>query len=630
MFLPAILAAACAGAASAAETVQNGDAAPSGRTFHVSAAAGDDSHDGLSPQTPWRTLDKVNAALLKPGDKVLFHRGDTWRGALIAQSGRAPAAIVYGAYGQGEKPLLLGSVSRDRPADWHRESGRLWATARPTVTAIEPSRPLAAAAWWVYCEGGAKVTSARLAAETPGGPAGMEIQCLNSGSAAHHLQLSAHGLAVREGGLYLLTFRARSTRPGTLVHASLMQPTPPWTSCGLSSTASLGIGPDWSDYSLRIQGTRTVDDARITLFLGGGLPAGATLGFRPLSWTRIQPDASSELAVDVGNIIFDHGRAVGVKRWKEDDLRRPGDYCYCPNTCQVKLCCERNPAEVYRSVELALRRHIVSQGNQSYVTYENLALGYGAAHGFSGASTHHIVIRDCDIGWIGGGHQFTRPDGVPVRFGNGIEFWANAHDNLVEGCRIWEVYDAALTNQGTGRNAQINLTYRDNVIWNSEYSFEYWNRGPESTTRNVRFEHNTCVNAGGGWGHAQRPDRNGRHLMFYSNPARTTEFFVRDNIFAGATESGLRIENDWTAGLTMDRNCWQQPAGPLVFFLRTAIPPAAFPDFQKLSGLDAHSIVADPKFVDAARLDFRLSADSPARNLAGPGDPAGSRQRLEK
>ena len=114
------------------------------------------------------------------------------------------------------------------------------------------------------------------------------------------------------------------------------------------------------------------------------------------------------------------------------------------------------------------------------------------------------MIRDCDVAWIGGGHQFTGPDGKPIRFGNGIEFWENAYDNLVEGCRIWEIYDAALTNQGSQNNSQINITYRDNVIWNSEYSFEYWNRGPESTTRNIRFEHNTCVNAGLGWGHAQR------------------------------------------------------------------------------------------------------------------------------
>jgi hypothetical protein len=259
-----------------------------------------------------------------------------------------------------------------------------------------------------------------------------------------------------------------------------------------------------------------------------------------------------------------------------------------------------------------------------------LALQNGAAHGIGGGNTHHIVVRDCDIAWIGGGHQLTTPAGKPVRFGNGIEFWENAHDNLVEGCRIWEVYDAGLTNQGSANNTQANIIYRDNVIWNCEYSFEYWNRGPESTTRNIHFEHNTCVNAGGGWGHKQRPDPNGRHLMFYLNSARTTGVTVVGNIVCDATDSCLRMENDWTAGLLMDRNCWWQRAGVLLQFLRTSFTAAQFADFQKRTQMDTHSIVSDPGFLEAAGLDFRLSPGSPARPNAGDGGPAGARQRLEK
>jgi hypothetical protein len=50
-------------------------------------------------------------------------------------------------------------------------------------------------------------------------------------------------------------------------------------------------------------------------------------------------------------------------------------------------------------------------------------------------------VRDCDVAWIGGGHQLTTPQGRPVRFGNGIEFWENAHDNL-GGAASGKVYDA--------------------------------------------------------------------------------------------------------------------------------------------------------------------------------------------
>jgi len=455
------------------------------------------------------------------------------------------------------------------------------------------------------------------------------IACTNSGTAANHIQCSRTGLTVRTGETYTVTFRVRCTKPFSLGHVRLMRATAPWGSYGSAAATKFAVSEEWRECVVRFKATTTATDGRLTLFLGGAIPADSVLHFQPLSWKRVYCNNAEELSVDVGNIIFDHGKSAGVKKWKQADLKQPGDYWYCADTWQVKLYSEKNPAELHKSIELALRRHIVSEGGCSHVVFENLALYYGAAHGFGGGSTHHIVIRDCDIAWIGGGHQFTKPDGKPVRFGNGIEFWANAHDNLVEGCRLWEIYDAALTNQGKGTNTEANITYRDNVIWNSEYSFEYWNGPQGSTTRNIRFEHNTCVNAGFGWGHNQRPDRNGRHLMFYSNPATTTEFFIRNNIFCNATDSAVRLWKDWKIeALTMDYNCWFQPSGILMLFRALTFTPAQFAEYQKQTGMDAHSIHADPKFVDADRLDFRLAPNSPARNIATDGGSAGSRRRL--
>lgn len=362
---------------------------------------------------------------------------------------------------------------------------------------------------------------------------------------------------------------------------------------------------------------------------------------RPAGQAALDPaDSSADaafLSVDVGNILFDQGKAVSFKKWKREDLQRPGDFWYSAANGQVLLYSERNPASVHHSIELALKRHIVSEGNCSHVTYESLALLYGAAHGIGGGNTHHIVVRNCDIAWMGGGHQLDRPDGKPVRYGNGIEFWGEAHDNVVEGCRLWEIYDAALTNQGGNHNTAADITYRDNVIWNCEYSFEYWNgkgaskASPQrSHTRNIRFEHNTCVNAGYGWGHAQRPDPNGRHLMFYPNPVETSGFVVEYNIFARATDSCVRFWNDWTAGLTMDRNCWYQQEGTLVLFLKTPFTSEQFGEYQSTTHLDTASIVADPLFVDVEARDFRLAPASPARSLGGNGEPAGSRLRLSE
>ncbi len=118
--------------------------------------------------------------------------------------------------------------------------------------------------------------------------------------------------------------------------------------------------------------------------------------------------------------------------------------------------------------------------------------------------------------------------------------------------------------------------------------------------------------------------------MFYVNSARTSGVNVVGNIFCDATDSCLRMENDWTTGLTMDRNCWWQPTGVLMQFLRTRFTAAQFADFQKRTQMDTHSIVAEPGFLNVGALDFRLSAASPARTVVSEGLPAGSSKRLEK
>jgi len=594
------------------------------RTFYVDAMRGDDGGDGLTPETAWRSLDKVNKAPLRPGDRVLFRRGGVWRGQLVPQSGSADGAITYGAFGEGPKPALLGSVARDRPEDWQPAGEGIWATVPVRFDPRETVADLREARWSLHCEGGAQCTLAPSAADAGVGP-GYRVECKGPGARANHVQLSAGGFGVREADYYVFTFRARCSVPFTPAAIVVLKSRPPWTGYASPMVALPQIGAQWVEHEIGFQARQTADDARLTLYLGGAMPAGASLDFQPGKLVRATCNQPIPLSIDVGNVIFDHGAAVGVKKWNAADLREEGDYFYDGRLWQVKLRAAANPATRHRSIELALRRHVIDQGGRGYVTYENLAIRYGAAHGIGGYGTHHVTVRDCDVSYVGGGHQFTTPGGRPVRFGNGIEFWADARDCLVEGCRLWEIYDAALTNQGSGTNVQENITYRRNVIWNCEYSFEYWNRDATSRTRHIRFEHNTCVDAGHGWGHGQRPDPNGRHVMFYSNTAATEDFVVRYNIFSNATESCLRLHGpDWTAALTMDANCWFQPEGPILVWGAEKVGPKEFAAFGQQHGFDAHWRIVEPKFVDPARRDYRLAPDSPARAIQGDGQPVGA------
>lgn len=84
---------------------------------------GSAENDGTSPESAWDSLETLekNRALLKPGETVLFRRGDIFRGCITAVSG-----VSYGAYGIGEKPRIYGS-SRDYIKDsWHEISDGLW------------------------------------------------------------------------------------------------------------------------------------------------------------------------------------------------------------------------------------------------------------------------------------------------------------------------------------------------------------------------------------------------------------------------------------------------------------------------------------------------------------------------
>jgi Right handed beta helix region len=87
--------------------------AVTGTTYYVDPG-GSDSADGLSPSTAWKSLAKVNAQTLSPGDAVLFEAGGQWSGQLAPHgSGAAGSPITIGAYGSGAKPRIDGGGTVD-------------------------------------------------------------------------------------------------------------------------------------------------------------------------------------------------------------------------------------------------------------------------------------------------------------------------------------------------------------------------------------------------------------------------------------------------------------------------------------------------------------------------------------
>jgi hypothetical protein len=295
---------------------------------------------------------------------------------------------------------------------------------------------------------------------------------------------------------------------------------------------------------------------------------------------------------DVGNIIFNNESFCGVKELSSGNLNSQGKFWVDSSQNRLWLYSASNPASYYSNIELALDRTMVNQNDRSYLIYENLDLRYAGAHGFGGSSTHHLWIKDLDISYIGGGIQ-----AGTTRFGNGIEFWENTHDNTVERCRISQCYDAALTAQGQGTAAVYNIIWRNNIVTNSEYIFEFFEYDSGSNTHDLYFENNSCFGAGTGWSHAQRPDNNyGSFLQFWGNLAgQSASICIRNNIFQNSVRYGAYVGNGIDK-YTIDYNCWySNPAmsmlgGSTIYNISTQ-----WAEYKSATSKDGHSMNSSPQ-----------------------------------
>jgi len=96
------------------------------------SSTGNDSNDGLSELTPWKTLDKVNSTTFSAGDNILFKRGDTFYGSLtIDQSGSVGTLIIFGAYGTGNNPIITGFTT---VSAWTNLGSNIWESTSAAST----------------------------------------------------------------------------------------------------------------------------------------------------------------------------------------------------------------------------------------------------------------------------------------------------------------------------------------------------------------------------------------------------------------------------------------------------------------------------------------------------------------
>ena len=84
----------------------------SGTCYYFDANDGHDQNDGKTPQTAWKSVERVKDLLLMPGDSVLFKRGSVFHGIIeVSGKGTPQQRIIIDAYGQGSKPCIIAPDS---------------------------------------------------------------------------------------------------------------------------------------------------------------------------------------------------------------------------------------------------------------------------------------------------------------------------------------------------------------------------------------------------------------------------------------------------------------------------------------------------------------------------------------
>ena len=96
-------------------------------TNYYLSNSGNDANSGTDPSSPWQTLNKLNSFKnLKPGDNVLFKRGDSFYGSItLSNAGTTGNPITFSAYGTGKNPKITGYTTL---TNWTSEGNGIYST----------------------------------------------------------------------------------------------------------------------------------------------------------------------------------------------------------------------------------------------------------------------------------------------------------------------------------------------------------------------------------------------------------------------------------------------------------------------------------------------------------------------
>lgn len=214
--------------------------------------------------------------------------------------------------------------------------------------------------------------------------------------------------------------------------------------------------------------------------------------------------------------VFNNETYIGAWKYTFDELEKDGDYYHDTEKGIYYLYFEGvNPGEYFDNIEITTTKMAIMGKFLKKVVIDNLCVKYFSFGAFQFAESDEITISNCELGWHGGRiFNVNEKTGKPLLYGNAIEFWYQCSELKVENCWVYQVFDAAMTFQGSGPNGRArfdDIKFHDNLIEYCSMNIEHWVGGgaspEEAHTKDISYKGNIIRFSGYGWGGIYRFDK---------------------------------------------------------------------------------------------------------------------------
>lgn len=296
------------------------------------------------------------------------------------------------------------------------------------------------------------------------------------------------------------------------------------------------------------------------------------------------------------NFIFGDGEDCGTLRWEKEELRKTGDF-FDPEAGRqrrekysdghrIYLRSDGNPGEAWPHIECAVygARSLANAGHDMIL--RDLCFRNSGVHGLAGGPGFRIRIERCQFFKIGG-CVWSREQ--KIRFGNGVEFWEECEDVEICDCLFDDIYDSAVTHQGSGEHCRVAKRFRCRrsiFLRCGMAAYEVRDQMPAES----EFTDNVCREAGLGFSRngvimPRRseiwPQPMGHHLFLWriAHASEGGSLLVTGNRFGSApygTAIYSIIDPAAEAQMTVDRNLYESGE----FYLFNHFGGVSYPDFD--------------------------------------------------